>query len=119
MLDAVALTEAMERESDVACALAAYEEERRGPVESLQRAAQASLLWFEDTERYMRLEPIQFAFTLLTRSLRITHENLRVRDQAFVRDTDAWFAGEAERQSGETVRSDPSPPPRDTSGAER
>ena len=111
MLDGIALTEALERESNVACALAAYEEERRGPVESLQRAAQASLQWFEDTERYMRLEPTQFAFTLLTRSLRITHENLRLRDDAFVREVDTWFAGEAEGQSGETVCIDPPPPP--------
>ena len=111
MLDGITLTEAMERESDVACALAAYEEERRAPVESLQRAAQASLQWFEDSERYMRLEPIEFAFTLLTRSLRITHENLRVRDEGFVRDVDTWFASEAGRQSGETVRADPPPPP--------
>ena len=51
--------------------------QRRPGVESLQRAAQASLEWFEATERYDDLEPLQFAFSLLTRSLRITHENLR------------------------------------------
>jgi len=111
MLDGIALTEAMAREPDVASALAAYEGERRAPVESLQRAAQASLQWFEDTERYMRLEPVQFAFTLLTRSLRITHENLRVRDAGFIRDVDTWFAAESERQSGEKVSVVPPPPP--------
>ncbi len=82
----------------VAAALAAYEAERRPQVESLQRAAQASLQWFEDTERYMDLEPLQFAFTLLTRSLRITHEDLRTRDPAFLEEVDRWFAGEARRQ---------------------
>ncbi len=111
MLDGIALTEAMAREPDVAAALAAYEGERRAPVESLQRAAQASLQWFEDAERYMRLEPIQFAFTLLTRSLRITHENLRLRDAGFIRDVDTWFAAAAERQSGVAVRTVPPPPP--------
>ena len=84
-------------------ALAAYEDERRRPVESLQRAARASLRWFEDTERYFRLEPVQFAFSLLTRSLRISHENLRERDPAFVDRVDRWVARKAEIQSGVTI----------------
>ena len=87
----------------IADALAAYEAERRGPVESLQRAAQASLQWFEDTERYLRLDPVQFAFSLLTRSLRISHENLRARDPAFVDRVDEWVARAAERQSGVAI----------------
>ena len=89
--------------TDLATALAAYEEERRRPVESLQRAAHASLQWFEDTERYFRLEPTQFAFSLLTRSLRISHENLRERDPGFVDRVDGWVAREAEEQSGVTI----------------
>ena len=88
---------------DLAAALSAYEEERRRPVESLQRAAQASLQWFEDTERYFRLEPTQFAFSLLTRSLRISHENLRERDPRFVDRVDRWVARKAEEQSGVTI----------------
>ncbi len=111
MLDAIALTEALDGNGDVQAALASYEVERRPQVESLQRAAQTSLQWFEDTERYMSLAPMQFGFTLLTRSLRITHENLRARDPAFVDRVDTWFAGESERQSGEKVRVDPPPPP--------
>ena len=111
MLDGIALAEAMQRGPDVGHALVEYEAERRGPVESLQRAAQASLQWFEDTERYMRVEPIQFGFTLLTRSLRITHENLRLRDAGFIRDVDTWYAREAERQSGESPGYVPPPPP--------
>jgi len=95
MEDAIALAAALGAHADVPEALAAYEAERRPPVESLQRAAQVSLEWFEDTERYMRLEPIQFAFALLTRSLRVTHENLKVRDPAFVARLDAWFAKRA------------------------
>jgi anthraniloyl-CoA monooxygenase len=100
MEDAIALVRALGREAAVPAALAAYEAERRGPVESLQRAAQASLQWFEDTERYMKLEPIQFAFALLTRSLRVTHENLKLRDPAFVARVDEWFAERAEAQVG-------------------
>ncbi|PYP58890.1 MAG: bifunctional salicylyl-CoA 5-hydroxylase/oxidoreductase, partial [Gemmatimonadetes bacterium] len=70
--DAIALAGAMRRDPDVRTALTEYEAERRPAVESLQRAAQVSLQWFEDTERYMSLELPQFAFNLLTRSLRIT-----------------------------------------------
>ncbi len=110
MLDGIALTDALSAGSDLETALTAYEAERRPAVESLQRAAQASLQWFEDTERYMELEPMQFAFTLLTRSLRITHDNLRVRDAAFVDEVDVWFATEAEAQSGRAVPR-PAPPP--------
>ena len=111
MEDATALAEALEKERDIPAALAAYEAERRPQVESLQRAAQASLQWFEGTERYMETEPIQFAFNLLTRSLRITHEDLKVRDAAFTAKVDGWFASEAEKQSGERVPLDPPPPP--------
>ena len=100
MEDAIALRDALAHHDRIPEALAAYEAARRPPVESLQRAAQASLQWFEDTERYMRLEPIQFAFSLLTRSLRVTHENLRARDPAFVARVDAWFEEQAARQSG-------------------
>ena len=116
MLDGIALAEAVRAtppdvarpgegpgRSPLADALAAYEAERRRPVESLQRAAQASLQWFEDTERYFRLEPEQFAFSLLTRSLRISHENLRERDPAFVDEVDRWVARKAEIQAGVTI----------------
>ena len=90
----IALVDALARHADVSpCRM------RPEPaVESLQRAAQASLQWFEDTERYMKLDPLQFAFTLLTRSLRVTHENLKVRDPKFVARVDEWFAREAARK---------------------
>lgn len=100
MEDAISLAAALGREPSVPAALAAYEAERRGPVESLQRAAQASLRWFEDTERYMHLEPVQFAFALLTRSLRVTHQNLKVRDPQFVAAVDRWYEGKALAQAG-------------------
>ena len=111
MEDAIALTEALQRHPDIPAALTAYEEERRPSVESLQRAAKASLSWFEGTERYMCAEPIQFAFNILTRSLRISHENLRMRDPALVARIDRWFAVRAAEQSGRDVPADPAPPP--------
>ncbi len=113
MEDAVALARALVRAptSDIPAALTAYEAERRPAVESLQRAAQVSLQWFEDTERYMDLEPVQFAFNLLTRSLRITHDNLQVRDSKFVGDVDRWFAARTAEQSGVAVPVSPPPPP--------
>ena len=111
MEDAIALVDALGRGGAVGEALAAYEEERRPAVESLQRAAQASLQWFEDTERYMQTEPIQFGFNLLTRSLRITHEDLRTRDPEYIESIDRWFAGEAARQSGVPVAEGATTPP--------
>ncbi len=82
----------------LARAMRAYEVARRPQIESLQRAAQASLQWFEDTERYAHLDPLPFTFTLLTRSLRITHEDLRVRDPQFLARVDAYVAEQAARQ---------------------
>ncbi len=112
MVDAIALRDALlAHAGDVPAALAAYEDARRPDVESLQRAAQASLEWFEGTERYTDTEPIQFAFNLLTRSLRITHSNLKLRDEAFTRRVDRWVAERAVRQSGRHVPLDPAPPP--------
>jgi anthraniloyl-CoA monooxygenase len=111
MEDAIALTAALKAERSIPAALASYEAGRRPQVESLQRAAQASLEWFESAERYHDTAPLQFAFNLLTRSLRITHENLRLRDPALVAQVDRWFAEHAGRQSGRHVPVDPSPPP--------
>lgn len=112
MEDAIALADALDRHGRVPDALEAYESERRPVVESTQRAAQTSLQWFEETERYFgTLEPLQFAASLLTRSLRITHENLKLRDPGFVRRLDSWFAARAANQSGVNVPAEPVPPP--------
>ncbi|WP_314613489.1 bifunctional salicylyl-CoA 5-hydroxylase/oxidoreductase [Streptomyces stackebrandtii] len=64
-------------------ALAAYEAERRPVVASTQRAAAASLRWFEELAGHVDRPPRRFAFDLLTRSRRVTHANLRLRDPAF------------------------------------
>ncbi len=111
MEDAISLARALREHDALEDALVAYEAERKPVVESFQRAAQVSLEWFENAERYMESEPLQFAFNLLTRSLRITHDNLKVRDPAFVAKVDRWVAEQAAAQSGVSVPLDPAPPP--------
>ncbi|MEW2528303.1 bifunctional salicylyl-CoA 5-hydroxylase/oxidoreductase [Streptomyces sp. NPDC047071] len=81
--DALALAACLQEQPDVPRALAAYEAERRPVVASTQRAAQASLQWFEELPLYLGQPPRQFAFNLLTRSRRVTHDNLRLRDERF------------------------------------
>ena len=110
--DAIALAAALRDRRHVSAALAAYEAERRPQVEAIQRAAQTSLEWFEEAERYHgRLEPIQLAFSLLTRSLRVTHDNLKSRDPKLVATVDSWLAAKAAAQSGRVVPAAPPPPP--------
>lgn len=81
--DALALAACIEEQPDLPAALAAYEAERRPVVASTQRAAAASLRWFEELGTYVDQAPRQFAFNLLTRSRRVTHDNLRLRDAGF------------------------------------
>lgn len=83
MEDAISLVKALTTMPDLPSALVAYEEERRPIVERTQKAAQDSLVWFENVKRYRDLAPTQFAFSLLTRSKRITYDNLRLRDAPF------------------------------------
>ncbi|MFF9601870.1 bifunctional salicylyl-CoA 5-hydroxylase/oxidoreductase [Streptomyces sp. NPDC014684] len=90
--DALALAACVEEQPDVPRALAAYEAERRPVVASTQRAARASLEWFENLGLYLGQPSRQFAFNLLTRSRRVTHDNLRLRD--------AHFTGAVEREFG-------------------
>ncbi|GAA4936708.1 anthraniloyl-CoA monooxygenase [Actinomycetospora succinea] len=106
--DAIALAGALNRESDVDAALKAYAEERKPVVASLQRSAQTSLEWFEGLARYRHLAPLQFVFQLLTRSQRVTYDNLRLRDAAYVGRLDAWLAAQT-RASGLEV-ADGTPP---------
>ncbi|HLX47559.1 MAG TPA: bifunctional salicylyl-CoA 5-hydroxylase/oxidoreductase [Streptosporangiaceae bacterium] len=106
MEDALALAACLHEQPSVDAALAAYEDERRPVVASVQRAAQASLEWFENLGQYVHQEPEQFAFNIITRSRRVTHDNLRLRDPEFAARMDAWFAGHEKRRgmgSGEVA----------------
>ncbi|ARX87108.1 salicylyl-CoA 5-hydroxylase [Streptomyces alboflavus] len=89
--DALALAANLQEQPDIPAALAAYETERRPVVESTQRAARASLQWFEELPTYLGQPPLQFAFNLLTRSRRVTHDNLRLRDAGFTEAVERDF----------------------------
>ncbi|HEY8295816.1 MAG TPA: bifunctional salicylyl-CoA 5-hydroxylase/oxidoreductase [Micrococcaceae bacterium] len=92
MEDALALAACLHEHAGVDEALEAYEAERRPVVASTQRAAQASLEWFENIGQYKDQDAVQFCFNLLTRSRRITYDNLKLRDGAFADRLDEHFA---------------------------
>jgi anthraniloyl-CoA monooxygenase len=94
MEDAVALARALASRPP-AEAFAAYEAERRTEALRLQNAARNSMEWFENVKRYIHLEPEQFAYSLLTRSQRVSHENLRLRDRGYVESLERWFRSRA------------------------
>ncbi|MFJ9037828.1 bifunctional salicylyl-CoA 5-hydroxylase/oxidoreductase [Streptomyces sp. NPDC102406] len=89
--DALALAACLHEHPTTEVALKAYEAERRPVVASTQRAARASLEWFEDLARHLDQPPRQFAFNLLTRSRRVTHDNLRLRDARFTAAVEEEF----------------------------
>ncbi|SDY56109.1 bifunctional salicylyl-CoA 5-hydroxylase/oxidoreductase [Herbiconiux ginsengi] len=96
MEDALALAACLHEHPELDSALTAYEAERKPVVLSTQRAAQASLEWFENIGQYGDQEPLQFAFNLLTRSRRITFDNLALRDPGFAGTVLQDFAGTEE-----------------------
>ncbi|WP_112323687.1 bifunctional salicylyl-CoA 5-hydroxylase/oxidoreductase [Oceanibium sediminis] len=97
---AIALANYLHSEPTQERAFERYQEERRLEVLRLQSAARNSLEWFEDVERYFDLHPIQFTYSLLTRSQRISHENLRLRDPDWVARAEDWFQEQAGGQPG-------------------
>jgi anthraniloyl-CoA monooxygenase len=96
MEDAIALVAACREHGldDVPATLAAYEDARRVDTLKLQKTAQTSLEWFENSERYVDQAPLQFSFNLLTRSKRITYDNLALRDPALVENVRRWWISE-------------------------
>jgi anthraniloyl-CoA monooxygenase len=92
---AIALAEYLHSEPDMQAAFARYQDERRIEVLRLQSAARNSLEWFEQVERYLDMPPLQFAYSLLTRSQRISHENLRLRDPDWLAEAEDWFQHQA------------------------
>src|ERR671912_2663295 len=92
MEDALALAACLHEHPTLQAGLEAYQAERKPVVESTQRAAQASLEWFENIGMYARQDPAQFCFNLLTRSRRITFENLKERDAEFAGRIEVEFA---------------------------
>ncbi|HYK54530.1 MAG TPA: bifunctional salicylyl-CoA 5-hydroxylase/oxidoreductase [Candidatus Eremiobacteraceae bacterium] len=92
MEDAIVLARALNEQTSIERAFEIYEDERRTEVLKLQSAARNSMEWFEHVKRYTTLDPTQFAYSLLTRSQRFGHENLRLRDKDFVRGVESWIA---------------------------
>lgn len=94
--DAIKLAEVLTTSSlPLKEALSQYQDERHLEVIKIQSAARNSTEWFEHVERYMDFEPLQFAYSLLTRSQRVSHENLRLRDKSWLEEVEKWFAGKA------------------------
>ncbi|HYE39009.1 MAG TPA: bifunctional salicylyl-CoA 5-hydroxylase/oxidoreductase, partial [Ramlibacter sp.] len=92
--DAIELARCIGRSpADLASALREYEAVRSVEVLKIQNAARNSTEWFEHVTRYAGLPPEQFAYSLLTRSQRISHENLRLRDRQYVEQYEDWMAG--------------------------
>lgn len=106
MEDSIALADAVCANLDsVPRALKDYEDARRIDVLKTQRAAQTSLEWFENSSRYLGQSPERFVFNLMTRSKRITHDNLELRDPALVASVDRMVA----KENGQPE--DTAPPP--------
>ncbi len=97
---AIALAELLHSEPTMESAFERYQDERRLEVLRLQSAARNSLEWFEQVERYLDLDPVQFNYSLLTRSQRISHENLRLRDPEWLRSAEDWFQLQAGGKPG-------------------
>ncbi|HEX5165644.1 MAG TPA: FAD-dependent monooxygenase, partial [Thermomicrobiales bacterium] len=107
--DAIALAQAFEQHDRLQPALRSYEQARRPRVEATQRAAAESQRYFESISRYRHFAPRQFAFHLLTRSGRITWDNLRGRDPYFVAGVERWFQATARRDDDATTLVTPPP----------
>jgi anthraniloyl-CoA monooxygenase len=107
MEDAIVLAREVASGRPLPDALGRYQEERRTDALRLQNAARNSMEWFEHVRRYITLDPRQFAYSLLTRSQRVSHENLRLRDPTYLTGVERWFAA---KSTGEPPAI-PAPPP--------
>ncbi|MBF0276472.1 MAG: bifunctional salicylyl-CoA 5-hydroxylase/oxidoreductase [SAR324 cluster bacterium] len=104
--DAISLADALHLHEEFEASFQQYQEAREVEVLRLQNAARNSTEWFENLSRYTHFDPTQFAYSLLTRSQRISHENLRMRDKRWLESVECWFA---EKATGKPVTS-PVPP---------
>lgn len=100
--DAIELSECFARHQadGITAVMDAYQELRSVEVLKIQSAARNSMEWFENVDRYTAMEAPQFAYSMLTRSQRLSHENLKLRDANYVRSFEQWIAEHAFRQAG-------------------
>jgi anthraniloyl-CoA monooxygenase len=110
MEDAIALFESVKKNPSVEKALTTYDTARREEVEKTQHAANVSLAWFEHMRRYWDMDPLQFAFGVMSRSKQITWENLELRDPQFIRDVKYWFSKKIKDQGFEIDLANPPVP---------
>lgn len=110
--DSIALFEALSaKRGELFTALENYELNRREEVQKIQHASEVSLRWFETIEARLEMDPLQFNYSLLSRSKQITHENLRLRDADIVDSVERWFdAGNTNSRRAEIENAVPSPP---------
>jgi anthraniloyl-CoA monooxygenase len=99
MEDAIALAREVASDRPLPAALTAYQSERMTEALRLQNAARNSMEWFEHVRRYILMDPEQFTYSLLTRSQRVSHENLRLRDPHYLGGVERWFAASTLRGS--------------------
>lgn len=114
--DAIKLAQVLHGGKPLAEALDEYHAERQIEVLKLQNAARNSTEWFEHIDRYATLEPLQFTYSLLTRSQRVSHENLRVRDKDFLHRVEQWFLDRASSDAHLSTGTDAGLKARDPSG---
>lgn len=93
MEDSIVLARLLSTEAEQDSALQKYQDERMTESLRIQNAARNSMEWFENVKRYIHLEPEQFAYSLLTRSQRVSHENLRLRDRGYISEYEKWLTG--------------------------
>jgi anthraniloyl-CoA monooxygenase len=110
MEDAIALFESIRKNKTVEKALSVYDTARREEVEKTQHAANVSLAWFEHMRRYWDMDPLQFAFGVMSRSKQITWENLELRDPEFVREVRLWFSKKVKNQGFDVDLANPPVP---------
>lgn len=101
MEDAIALYESFKKHKTVEKALPAYDDDRREITEILQHTADVSLKWFENAERYLEnFDPEQIEFSMITRSKKITYDNLALRDEDYIAGISKWFAKHTKESTG-------------------
>lgn len=112
MEDSIVLARELASGGTVSEAFERYEQARRTEALRLQNAARNSMEWFENVRRYIHLPPEQFAYSLLTRSQRVGHENLRLRDRRYLEGVERWFEAGCRSQGagyGNTATGSPQP----------
>ena len=85
MEDAIALAEAFQESTGVDEALTKFMSKRQPVIHDYQAAAFESMIWFENAAKYMQLSPLELAYTLMTRSGRVSYDDLKRRDPDFIK----------------------------------